>query len=321
MSDAVNQKARKRSCSRAAAASPGWLATAALVFVINAAGLPDARGQETLSWKFKDGDVLKYTTEQTTVITVKVTGKERKQTRAQGATYTWSITGVSEAGDALITQRIERLTMKVEAPPFMPFEFDSSSPGNKAPEPFEGEVQQLKAAVGAEFSFKMKPSGEISSIKIPDATLKKLRAGLPEDADQKEAFSEQALKDMVTQSSPPAFPEGALEPGKSWTSKPNRIALQLGTLVLDRSFTFQGPDPKDRNLMQIAMEGKVSLEPAAGVTAKIRAQDGKGSLTFDNRNGRLISSRGVQKTEMVIAAQGQEIDQTTELNSVMTLVP
>ena len=66
--------------------------------------------------------------------------------------------------------------------------------------------------------------------------------------------------------------------------------------------------------MQIAMEGRVALEPAPNVTAKIRAQDGKGSLTFDKQTGRLVSSRGTQKTEMVIADEGQEIDQTTETN-------
>ena len=60
-------------------------------FVMTGAGLPHARGQDTLRWKFRDGDVLKYTTEQTTVMTVKVMGKERKQKRAVTTTYTWSI--------------------------------------------------------------------------------------------------------------------------------------------------------------------------------------------------------------------------------------
>jgi hypothetical protein len=320
MSDALNQKLRIWLSIRPAP-SVGWLKTAALVFVIGAAGLPLAHGQETLSWKFRDGDVLKYTTEQTTMLSFKVMGKERKQKRAQSVTYTWSINGVSEAGEADITQRIERLTMKVEAPPYMPFEFDSSTPATNVPEPFEGEVRQLKAALGAEFSFKMKPSGEIQSIKIPDATLKKLRDGLAQGGDEQDGFSEQALKDMVTQQSPPAFPDGPLEPGKSWNSKPTRMNLPLGTLVLDRSFTFQGADPKSPNLMQITMEGRVSLEPASNVTAKIRAQDGKGSLTFDKQSGRLVSSRGAQKTDMVITAGGQEADQTTETTSVMTLVP
>jgi hypothetical protein len=320
MSHAVNQNPHIGSCGRLAA-SAGWLKMAALAFVIGAAGFPVAHGQETLSWKFRDGDVLKYTTEQTTTLSFKVMGKERKQKRAQNVTYTWTIKGVSEAGDADITQRIERLFMKVEAPPYMPFEFDSSTPATNVPEPFEGEVRQLKAALGAEFSFKMKPSGEIESIKIPEATLKKLRDGLAQGADEQEGFSEQALKDTVTQQSPPAFPEGPIEPGKTWTSKPTRMNLPLGTLVLDRSFTFQGADPKNPNLMQITMEGRVSVEPAANATAKIRAQDGKGTLTFDKQSGRLVSSRGAQKTDMVISMGGQEAEQLTETTSVMTLVP
>ena len=39
--------------------------------------------------------------------------------------------------------------------------------------------------------------------------------------------------------------------------------------------------------MIIAMEGKVALEPGGDGTAKIRSQDGKGSLTFDAESGRL----------------------------------
>ena len=159
-------------------------------------------------------------------------------------TYTWSIKGVSPDGVADITQRIERVTMKIEAPPYMAFEYDSNTPASDIPEPFEGEVQQLKAVLGAEFSFKMKPTGEIEGVKFPDATLKKLRGALPAQGGEQEDFSEQKLKEFVTQQSPPAFPEGPLEPGKSWASKPNRIVLPLGTIVLDRSFTFQGLIPR-----------------------------------------------------------------------------
>ena len=71
----------------------------------------------------------------------------------------------------------------------------------------------------------------------------------------------------------------------------------------------------------IAMEGRVSLEPAANVTAKIRRRTEREASPSTIRAGRLVSSRGTQKTEMVIVAMGQEIDQTTETNSVMTLVP
>ena len=65
----------------------------------------------------------------------------------------------------------------------------------------------------------------------------------------------------------------------------------------------------------------MTLEPAANVDVKIRSQEGKGSLRFDAKSGCLIDSRTTLKMEMSIAAMGQQIDQTTETTSTMTLVP
>ncbi len=61
--------------------------------------------------------------------------------------------------------------------------------------------------------------------------------------------------------------------------------------MVDQVFTFQGPDPKDPKLLSIAMEARVALEPAESVTAKVRTQEGKGSMTFDSETGRIVNSR------------------------------
>jgi hypothetical protein len=296
------------------------LVAAIAAFLIGACGR-DARAQEILRWKLKAGDVLKYTTEQKIVMSVKLMGRERKQTRAQTIHYSWSVKDVSNDGVAEIMQRIDRLSMRVEAPPYMPFEFDSNTLEAEVPEPFEAEARQLKATIGAEFSFKMRSSGEIADITISAATLKKLRDALPPEEGGQKGFSEQGLKDLLMQSSPPPFPQVPLEPGKSWSSKPAKLPVPQGSLVMDKVFTFQGPDPKDPKLVLIGMEGRVTLEPGENVTAKIRAQEGKGSLTFDAEAGRIVNSRGTQRTEMVMSSMGQEIDQTTEMTSTMTLVP
>jgi len=282
----------------------------------------DGRAQEILRWKLKAGDVLRYTIEQKMVMSVKgSTVRERKQTRTQTIHYSWNVKEVANDGSAEILQRIDRVSMRVEAPPYMPFEFDSTKPEAEVAEPFEAEARQLKANIGAEFSFKMKPSGEIADIKISEATLKKLRDALPAEEAGQGGFSEQVLKDMLMQSSPPPFPQIAVEPGKSWSSKPAKVSLPQGSLVMDKVFTFQGADPKDPKLMLIGMEGRVTLEPGENVSAKIRAQEGKGSLAFDAEAGRIVSSRSTQRTEMVMSSMGQEIDQTTETTSTMTLVP
>ncbi len=168
----------------------------------------------------------------------------------------------------------------------------------------------------------MKPSGEVDDIRIPEPALKKLREGLPKEAAADTGLSEQVLKDILLQSSAPPFPQDPVEVGKSWASKPSKLAIPgLWTMVTDKLFTFQGPDATNPKLMLIGMECRVSLEPAAGVAAKIRSQEGKGNLTFDALGGHIVTSRLTQKAEMAMTVMGQEVEQITESTSTMTLLP
>jgi Family of unknown function (DUF6263) len=304
---------------RPVSAATWWAAIGVLLTLL----ATDARAQEVLRWKLNTGLVLRYKTEQTTRVSVKVQGREPKQRRKQTVYYTWTVTNVSSEGVAGVAVKIDRLLMNVEVPPFMPFQWDSSKPNTEVPEPFEPEVKTLKASVGAEFSFDMKPSGQVENIKIPEQTLKAMRDALPPEAAKEGQFSEEILKNMVMQSSPPPFPEGPVEPGKSWSSPPARLPTPQWTLITDKDFTYQGPDPKSPKLAIIAVQAKVALEPAENSkgTIKIRAQDGKGTLTFDTEAGRVVSSTSTQKLEMVISDMGQQFEQNTESTSDMTLEP
>ena len=136
--------------------------------------------------------------------------------------------------------------MKVDAPPVHAVRVRLELPDDRSSGAIRGRGPQLKAAVGAEFSFKMKPSGEIENIKIPEATLKKLREGLPATQGEQEAFSEQALKEHGDPVEPASVPaRSRSKPGKSWSSKPNRIPLPTGNARPrpDRS-RFRAPIPR-----------------------------------------------------------------------------
>ncbi len=248
-------------------------------------------------------------------------GRERKQIRSETIDFTWNVTEVGPSGDAVVVKRIDHVSMKVEAPPFMPFEFDSNTPNAEVPEPFELEVRQLKAVAGSEFSFKMKSSGEITDVTIPPATLKRLREALPAEQVEKGEFSEQGMKDVLMHSSPPPFPLTPVEPGKSWSSKPSKMVLQFGTLVPERILTYQGPDRQNPRLLIIAQESKVTLQPVANVEIKIRSQEGKGTLSFDSKAGCVVNSRSTEKMEISASIMGQQVDRTTEMTETWTLVP
>jgi hypothetical protein len=291
----------------------------ALALFLLGAGATRA-GAQTLRWKLKPGEVLHYTLDSKQAANFKVMGRDKKSSRSHTINLSWTVKSVSAGGDAEIALKFDRIRMRIDQPPFVPLQFDSSPNNLEIPDEFESAERQIKALAGAEFSFELKPSGAVDHLKIPEQTLKNLRDGAGPEAGGQGAVTEQGLKDMLIQSSPPTFPTESLEPGKNWAGKPSRIAAPgLGTLVIDQIYSFQGPDQKDPNLLLIGMEARVALEPAESVTAKIRAQEGKGSISFDSESGRIVSSRVNQKMELVISDRGQDLVQTTETTSTMVL--
>jgi len=303
-------------------------ATFATLAVLLWSGWTGVAQAQVIQWKFKPGDVIRYASEQKTIETTKSRGRVTKMTRSQTMNRSWTVKNVFSNGEAEIIDRTDRVRVRIEAPPYMPFEFDSDAPKVDAAGPFEGEALLTKASAGIEYLYKLKPSGEIVDIVIPPQTMKSLRdaAKPPEGAgpDARESsISEQGLKEMLTNTSPPPFPAGPLEAGKTWSSKPVKLPTPMGNVVTDKIFTFQGADPKNPNLLLIGMETRVALEPVPNspYTAKIRSQEGKGTMTFDADAGRIVNMRGTEKTEMLISAQGQDGDQTTESTTTMTLQP
>jgi hypothetical protein len=299
---------------------PSFWAVALQAGILAGGSLPGNALAETLRWKLKAGEQLRYTVEEKTVLSTKVMGRDIKSTRSHTVNLSWNVKSVAENGDADVGLRFDRVRMHVEQPPIT-LDFDSASDKIEAPEPFGSMGRQIKAMAGVEFTFRMKPTGAIEDVQVPEATLRSLRAGLDGDSGGAAMFSEQGVKDILVHSSPPPFPEGALEPGKSWSGKPARIPTPLGTMVMDKIFTFQGPDPKSAKLMSIGTETKVSLEPAenATVSGKIMATEGRGSLVFDADAGRIVSSRLTQKVEMQLSGPAEQRIEQTETSSRMTL--
>ena len=71
----------------------------------------------------------------------------------------------------------------------------------------------------------------------------------------------------------------------------------------------------------VGIETRVTLEPAENVTAKIRKQEGSGNLTFNTETGRIVNTRNKQKVEMILTERGQDMVQSTDTTSTMTLEP
>lgn len=277
---------------------------------------------EGLRWNFRPGETLRFSIERKSSMSAKAMGTERKSSDTQTVEMSWKVLRLDPSGEAEITQRIDRIRLKAEMPPYMPLEFDSATT-KEDPPGFEAITRQIRAQVGAEFTFKMKPNGEITDIKLTEETLKRLREAAPPGAPEGE-ISEKAVKEnLLLQSSPPSFPEGPIEQGKSWSPKPARVPLPFATLIMDKTFTYQGPDAKSPNLLIVAIETNAKLEPIQGADVKstIRKQEGRGTMTFDGQAGRVVSIRLTQKLDMSIVQAGQAIDQSSDMTTTMSLQP
>jgi hypothetical protein len=294
-----------------------------LVAVWWAAGPAAGAGAaEALRWKFQPGQTLRFAIETKMAMTARSTGTERKSTQTQTTEMSWKVQAVDASGEAEITQRIDRIRLRLEAAPYQPLDYDTAT-AKGDPAGFEPITRQVKTVVGAEFTFKLKPNGEISDVKLAPETLKKLResatAGSP-DAE----FNEKAVKDsLLVQLSPPTLSDGPIQPGQSWSPKPTRMPLPFATMVVEKTFTYQGADPKAPNLMLVGIDTTVKIEPVEGgdVKVTIRKQEGKGTMTFDGQAGHLVNLRLTQKIDMAIVQMGQSMDQTTEMNTSMSLLP
>ncbi|MGD0043661.1 MAG: DUF6263 family protein [Isosphaeraceae bacterium] len=290
----------------------------ALAATLGAAAAQPTHGAETMRWKFKPGETLRYTMVQETTQGMKAMGQEFKTSLNQTVDLHWSVKNVASDGVAELSQTIDRVRTKVEGPGNS-FEFDSQA--GKDP---EGQIASLltpmlKALVGAEFTFKMNGRGELSEIKVPQKLLDSLRQAGPA-ANASGMFSEEGMKNLISQSSL-TLAEGPLEKGKSWTQQAKVPVPMLGTMVTDKTYTFDGPSPKDPGLLQVLLDTKVTLEPAAdsNIAVKITSQKGTGEFAFDPEAGRVVSSRVNDKLQMSLSVMGQELEQSTDTVTSMTL--
>ena len=290
----------------------------ALAAILAVAAAQPTHGAETLRWKFKPGETLRYTMVQQTTQGMKAMGQDLKTSLNQTVDLHWSVKNVASDGVAELSQTIDRIRTKVEGPGSS-FEYDSQA--GKDP---EGQIASmltpmLKALVGAEFTFKMNGRGELSDIKVPPKLIDSLRQAGPA-ANAGGMFSEEGMKNLISQSSL-TLAEGPLEKGKSWTQQAKVPVPMLGTMVTDKTYTFDGPSPKEAGLLEILLDTKVTIEPAAdsNIAVKITSQKGTGEFAFDPQAGRVVSSRVNDKLQLSLSVMGQELEQSTDTVTSMTL--
>ena len=109
--------------------------------------------------------------------------------------------------------------------------------------------------VGAEFTFKMKPTGEIVDIKVPAETLKRLPRGRRPAGGPGPRSPRRRSRRPSCRRARRRSPRTPLEPGKTWTAQAGPGAPPaLRRAGPGPDLHLQGPDPKSPNLVLIGID-------------------------------------------------------------------
>jgi hypothetical protein len=277
-----------------------------------------ARAQTTLRYKFKQGEKLNYVMEQNMVMKLNVGGKESAMDVKQVMDLTWHFVAVNSDGNAKLIQRMDRIRMSMNTPKGR-VELDTNDkkePDNQAARMM---APVFNALAGADITMTMSPRGEFSDVRVPAKVTDALRSS-PAASQMAEMFTSEGLKRMVSQGCP-VLPKGAVTKGASW-AQPLDMKLPFGKMNMKVTYTYEGPTTQaGRPLEKIGLKVHMTIEadPKAPGEIKLKGQNAKGTVLFDNVAGRVTETTMNQQMDTEVNADGVVIQQNTRQTVTMKL--
>jgi hypothetical protein len=290
----------------------GLLAVAALA--------APAPAQTTLRYQFKEGEKLNYLMEQKMAMKMSVMGMDIAMDMNQTIDLSWNIAKVNKDGSAQMTQKFDRVRFSMDSP-LGKINYDSKD--GKLPDGPFGEMlgPMFKALSGLEISMTMDTRGETKDLKIPDSFLKALKDMPAGAAGLGQMFSEDSLKQTMSQSGL-ILPPKAVSKGDSWDTKMEMKMAPLGKMNVTNAYKFDGQvtrDGKKLEAISVTPTMKFEPDPNAQFTLKLKTEDSKGTNYFDNAIGRLVEVAVTSNMDMEISIAGQTINQKLQQTVTMKL--
>jgi hypothetical protein len=284
------------------------------------AGLSTRGGatEQTLRWKLKPGDTLRYEYRQRCGIKVKgADGPASDDSSELTIDLTWTVKGVAPDGTAEIALVVDRVRSEARTGA-QKVHYDSNEKTGDDPE-----AQALKAvyvaAVGERYTLKVDDRGRVVEAAVPAKVTEALRGStFLATADGGSVLSAQGLKNLFAQLIP-VLPEKAVDKGAAWSS-----SLDLPAPPMRLSLTY-----KDA---LVALEETAARVDATIVTAirpdpdspfkvAVKNQSGNRIVTIDTRMGRVTGSTVKQSVELRLVFMNREVGQVITLDERLRLVP
>jgi hypothetical protein len=276
---------------------------------------------EPLRWKLKSGDEFLAKLEQHPEIGSSLGGgAPAVMTLDTGMELGWQVTAVDEHGAADISQRFQRLRMKLEMPKSGAISYDSASETKPT-----GDAKTIAAAVqpllDAEIKLTLSPRGEITRVELDEAAQKAV-AGLEASNPLKNLLSKEGVANVLRQSVV-ILPAGDVQPGDQWLQT-TTLSTALGKFKQTTTFKLLEPESKSPDVARIESVSNLEREEAPAAKSRpvtLKQQHQTGLALFDTSAGRLTSASVEQ--ELVTASMLKDTPIQVKLVSTlkMTLEP
>lgn len=284
-----------------------------LLFVAAAAS---ARADEPLRWKLRAGDKLNYSIVQDMNISgVGGAAGDLANESHQQLDVTWEVASVSDAGEATIRLRFDRIRTKMTLP-MGGLEYDSAAAG-----PALGmaaiNAPFYQALIKAPVEFTLAANGRVASANLPSevqAALKRMpTAAKFGDLTNPETFQATFL---------PGFPllptEDSLEPGHTWSVRSTTELPDAGEQTIETSFRYEGAKQVgDPSMAVIRPTRTISFARDEVTERTVKEQSSVGEIQFDRAAGRLFGSAFNHNVtiavELAAGSAEQKIEQTVQV--------
>lgn len=286
--------------------------SALLVFSVAANGF----AQDQLVWKFRTNEKLTYQVTQQMETVANFGGNETRQTLGQAMNMSWNVLSAAANGDAIINQVVERIRMEMEGGPGAKISYDS----NNKEQSDNPAVNQMGAVfqkiVGQDFKITMKANGKVQHVDIPKALMDAVKNSA---AGASQALDEETLEEMMKQSAV-TLPDNPVKTGDTWTSK-QTVPLPFGKMSINSTMTYVEQDKNGDAIIDVVPTITVLPADDALVKVILNNSTGRGRVTFDIENGRVLKSELVlsMKLDMEIVSQKQKFTQMINQKTMMIL--
>jgi hypothetical protein len=282
-----------------------------LVVAVLFGPVPGLRAQEPLRWKFEPGQKLAYNMVQDMTMSTSGPFGQQNVMMNQVMEMTWEVKELNDQGEAVISQKFDRMKMKMTLPPPLGvIEYDSKSEGAPAG-PAAMFAPMFKALSQAEFELTMTPRGEIKDVKVPEEVIAALKNS-PGAAAMGDLATPDGFKKMISNGAL-VLPENAPQPGDEWSTKVELNMPGSGKQIVETTYRFEGMKEVD-GVQYAAFRPDLKMTFEGNPQMTVKDQESNGEILFNVEAGRLHSSSLNQKLTMTQAAGVEaKIDQTIKV--------